>query len=69
LLIDAFKLELMLKDVRIANQLADAHGLAVPASALGEQLWRAAHTALGPGRSVMDIVRWYEQTTGVELKD
>lgn len=66
---DAFKLELMLKDVNIANRLADEHGLAVPASALGEQLWRAAHTTLGPGRSVMDIVRWYEQVTGVELKD
>jgi 3-hydroxyisobutyrate dehydrogenase len=66
---DAFKLELMLKDVGIANKLADEHGLSVPASALGEQLWRAAHAALGPGRSIVDIVRWYEQATGVELKD
>ena len=66
---DAFKLELMLKDVGIANKLADEHGLGVPVSALGEQLWRAAHTALGPGRSIVDIVRWYEQATGVELKD
>jgi len=66
---DAFKLELMLKDVGIANKLADEHGLALPASALGEQLWRAAHSALGPGRSIMDIVRWYEQMTGIELKD
>ena len=66
---DAFKLELMLKDVGIANKLADAHGLAVPVSALGEQLWRAANAALGPGRSLVDIVRWYEQATGVTLED
>jgi 3-hydroxyisobutyrate dehydrogenase len=66
---DAFKLALMLKDVSIANRLADEHGLAVPASALGEQLWRAANTALGDGACVLDVVRWYEQTTGLELKD
>jgi 3-hydroxyisobutyrate dehydrogenase-like beta-hydroxyacid dehydrogenase len=66
---DAFKLALMLKDVSIANRLADEHGLAVPVSALGEQLWRAASTALGEGACVLDMVRWYEQATGVELKD
>jgi 3-hydroxyisobutyrate dehydrogenase len=66
---DAFKLALMLKDVSIANRLADEHGLGVPVSALGEQLWRAANTALGEGACVLDVVRWYEQTTGVELKD
>jgi 3-hydroxyisobutyrate dehydrogenase len=66
---DAFKLALMLKDVSIANRLADEHGLSVPVSALGEQLWRAANTALGEGACVLDMVRWYEQTTGVELKD
>jgi 3-hydroxyisobutyrate dehydrogenase len=66
---DAFKLALMLKDVSIANRLADEHGLGVPVSALGEQLWRAANTALGEGACVLDVVRWYERTTGVELKD
>jgi 3-hydroxyisobutyrate dehydrogenase-like beta-hydroxyacid dehydrogenase len=66
---DAFKLELMLKDVGIANKLADEHGVAVPVSALGEQIWRAANTALGPGRSLVEIVRWYEQATGVTLED
>jgi 3-hydroxyisobutyrate dehydrogenase-like beta-hydroxyacid dehydrogenase len=66
---DAFKLELMLKDVGIANRLADTHKLSVPVSALSEQLWRAANTALGPGRSLVDIVRWYEQATGVTLED
>jgi len=66
---DAFKLALMLKDVSIANRLADEHGLGVPVSALGEQLWRAANTALGEGACILDVVRWYERTTGVELKD
>src|SRR5262245_46210321 len=66
---DAFRLALMLKDVSIANRLADERGLGVPVSALGEQLWRAANTALGEGACVLDVVRWYEQATGVELKD
>ena len=66
---DAFKLALMLKDVGIANRLADERGLGVPVSALGEQLWRAANTALGEGACVLDVVRWYERTTGVELKE
>jgi len=66
---DAFKLALMLKDVGIANRLADEQGLGVPMSALGEQLWRAAHAALGPDASIVDVVRWYERATGVELKD
>jgi 3-hydroxyisobutyrate dehydrogenase len=66
---DAFRLALMLKDVSIANRLADEHGLGVPVSALGEQLWRAANTALGDGACILDVVRWYERTTGVELKE
>jgi 3-hydroxyisobutyrate dehydrogenase-like beta-hydroxyacid dehydrogenase len=66
---DAFRLALMLKDVGIANRLADEQGLGVPMSGLGEQLWRAADKALGPSACVLDVVRWYEQATGVELKD
>jgi 3-hydroxyisobutyrate dehydrogenase-like beta-hydroxyacid dehydrogenase len=66
---DAFRLALMLKDVGIANRLADEQGLGMPIAALGEQLWRAANAALGPGACVLDVVRWYERATGVELKD
>jgi 3-hydroxyisobutyrate dehydrogenase-like beta-hydroxyacid dehydrogenase len=66
---DAFRLALMLKDVGIANRLADEQGLGVPVAALGEQLWRAANAALGDGACVLDVVRWYERATGVELKD
>ena len=51
------------------RRLADEQALGVPVSALGEQLWRAANAAMGEGACVLDVVRWYEQTTGVELKD
>jgi 3-hydroxyisobutyrate dehydrogenase len=66
---DPFKLALMLKDVRIALKLAHDLGLGLPASELGAQLWGDADQALGPDRSVMKIVRWYEQSSGFELKD
>jgi 3-hydroxyisobutyrate dehydrogenase len=66
---DAFKLALMLKDVRIANTLAGQHAIDLPVSALGETLWRAADAELGPGSSVMDIARWYEKTRGITLSD
>ena len=66
---DGFRLALMLKDVGIANRLADEQGLGVPVAALGEQLWRAANAALGEGACVLDVVRWYERMTGVELRD
>jgi len=66
---DAFRLALMLKDVSIANRLADEQALSVPVSALGEQLWRAADKALGEGACILDVVRWYEGVMGVELKD
>ncbi len=66
---DGFRLALMLKDVGIANRLADEQGIGVPMSGLGEQLWRAANAALGEGACVLDVVRWYERATGVELKD
>lgn len=64
---DPFKLEFMLKDMRIANQLAQQLNLGVPISGLGFQLWQQANAALGPGKSVTEIVRWCEQQIGVEL--
>jgi 3-hydroxyisobutyrate dehydrogenase-like beta-hydroxyacid dehydrogenase len=65
---DGFRLARMLKDVGIANRLADEQGLGVPMSGLGEQQWRAANAALGEGACVLDVVRWYERATGVELR-
>ena len=64
---DPFKLDLMAKDVGIAMGLAQEHGLPLPLSAVGQQLYRAAAQAVGPGRSVSEMVRWIEQLTGTEL--
>ena len=64
---DPFKLDLMAKDVGIAMGLAQEHGLPLPLSAVGQQLYRAAAQAVGPGRSVSEMVRWIEQLTATEL--
>ena len=64
---DPFKLDLMVKDVGIAMGLAQEQGLPLPLSAVGQQLYRAAADAVGPGRSVSEMVRWIEQRTGTEL--
>jgi len=64
---DPFKLELMLKDVAIANTLARETGSSVPIAGLGQQLWQAAALAAGPGASVSELVRWVEQQNDTPL--
>ena len=64
---DPFKLELMLKDIGIAVQLARETGTPVPIAALGQQLWRMADHAVGAGASVSELVRWVERQSGTEL--
>jgi 3-hydroxyisobutyrate dehydrogenase len=64
---DPFKLDLMVKDVGIAMGLAQEHGLPLPLSALGQQLYRSAALGLGPGKSVSEMIRWLEQLTATEL--
>jgi 3-hydroxyisobutyrate dehydrogenase len=64
---DPFKLELMLKDVGIANALAREAAVPVPLSALAQQLWQAASLSSGPGASVSDLARWVECQSGVEI--
>ena len=66
---DAFKLELMLKDIGIANQIARDSATPAPFSALTHQFFTAADKKFGPNRSVTEIVRWYENMTGQVLKD
>lgn len=66
---DGFRLELMLKDMGIATRLAEQRGLAVPISDFGRDLWARAVDELGEGRVTTEIVRWYEQRMGFELKD
>jgi 3-hydroxyisobutyrate dehydrogenase len=64
---DPFKLELMLKDIGIALQLAQEAQLPMPLSGLGQQLWRAAALAAGPGASVSELARWVENQAGVAV--
>jgi 3-hydroxyisobutyrate dehydrogenase len=64
---DPFKLELMLKDMGIAMELARDTATPVPLWGLGQQLWRMADHAAGPGASVSELVRWVEQQSGTEL--
>ncbi|HEU4618120.1 MAG TPA: NAD(P)-dependent oxidoreductase [Gammaproteobacteria bacterium] len=65
---DPFKLELMVKDIRIALELAESESIDLPLSALGQKLWRSADEAAGRGASVSELVRWVERQTGVEIK-
>jgi 3-hydroxyisobutyrate dehydrogenase-like beta-hydroxyacid dehydrogenase len=64
---DPFKLELMLKDIGIAMELAREGRLALPLAGLAEQLWRAAAHAAGPGASISELARWVEAQTGTDL--
>ena len=64
---DPFKLELMLKDMGIANALAREGQVSAPISALGQQLWQAASRAAGPGASVSELVRWVEQQSDTQI--
>lgn len=65
---DPFKLELMVKDIRIALGLAGDQGLELPLSALAQSIYRRADERAGPGASVSELVRWVEHATGVEIK-
>lgn len=64
---DPFKLELMLKDMGIAVELARETATPVPLWGLGQQLWRMADHAAGAGASVSELVRWVENQSGTEL--
>jgi 3-hydroxyisobutyrate dehydrogenase-like beta-hydroxyacid dehydrogenase len=64
---DPFKLELMLKDIGIALDLSREAQLPMPLAALGQQLWRAASLAAGPGVSVSELARWVEGQAGVDV--
>jgi len=64
---DPFKLELMLKDIGIAMELGRESQLPMPLSGLGQQLWRAAALAAGPGASVSELARWVEQQAGTSV--
>jgi 3-hydroxyisobutyrate dehydrogenase len=64
---DPFRLELMLKDVRMATELAPDLDLALPYAALAESVYQAAHLRAGPGKSLSELVRFVEVLNGVEI--
>jgi 3-hydroxyisobutyrate dehydrogenase-like beta-hydroxyacid dehydrogenase len=64
---DPFKLELMVKDIRIALELSQQQRIATPYLAAGQPIWQAADREAGPGASVSELVRHVERTTGVEI--
>jgi 3-hydroxyisobutyrate dehydrogenase len=65
---DPFKLELMVKDMGIACELARSAKVPLALSAHGRELWQKALEHAGPGASISELVRWVEKTTGVEIK-
>lgn len=64
---DAFKLELMVKDIGIAMRLAGDQSVPVPLSSTGQQLWQEAARHAEKGASISEMVRWVEHTTGVTI--
>ncbi|MDB4443850.1 NAD(P)-dependent oxidoreductase [bacterium] len=64
---DAFRLDLMVKDVGIAMELANSQGLPLPLSALGHQLWKAAGRYVKEGSNLSYLVQWIEHMTGIEI--
>jgi len=51
----------------IAVELARETATPAPIWGLGQQLWRMADHAAGPGASVSELVRWVEKQSGTEL--
>jgi len=64
---DPFKLALMVKDIGIAMHLADDLALSLPLVSQGRRLWDKASQHADGGGSVSELVRWVEQTTGVDI--
>jgi 3-hydroxyisobutyrate dehydrogenase len=64
---DPFKLDLMVKDIGIALQLADDLKLKLSLSELTQALWRETQSTIAKGSSVSELVRALETKTGVEL--
>ena len=64
---DPFRLELMLKDVKIAAQLARDYDLPLPFAAHCEAIYKDAHAFAGSGKSLSELVRWVEHSTGVDI--
>src|SRR5436190_8998033 len=65
---DPFKLELMVKDIGIALELARREGATVPLWSLGRTIWREADEKAGRGASVSELVRHVERVRGAAIE-
>ena len=63
-----FTLELMLKDIATAIQLARETGTPAPFGEAGQAVWMAARHALDDGADHTEVVRYLEQRAGTELR-
>ena len=64
---DAFKLDLMVKDIDIALKVATDQDLELPLLTRTQALWHESQDGLERGASVSALVRTIEQKTGVDL--
>ena len=62
-----FGLDLMVKDLTIALEVARETATPAPFSALCRELWAAAGASLGPGRDHTELARLSEKLAGIDL--
>jgi len=62
-----FSLDLMVKDVGIALDVAQSLGVGAPFSKLCRNIWAAAQAELGPGHDHTELARFAAKTAGVSL--
>ncbi|MDE0060368.1 MAG: NAD(P)-dependent oxidoreductase [Defluviicoccus sp.] len=63
-----FSMDLMVKDLDIALDLARDTATAAPLAALSREIWAQAQQNLEPGRDHTEIVRWLELLARAELR-
>jgi 3-hydroxyisobutyrate dehydrogenase len=64
-----FGMDLMVKDVGIALELAREAGASASLASRCGELWASAQRELGPGRDHTEIARYIEALSGVELRE
>ncbi|MFL5248565.1 MAG: NAD-binding protein, partial [Myxococcales bacterium] len=62
-----FSLDLMVKDLRTAMEIAHATGSPVPLGEACLEAWTQARNTLGPGTDHTAVARYWEQLAGTEL--
>ncbi len=63
-----FRLALLDKDVGIAAEVARQQKVPAPMLQLTADLFRASHIAMGEEADHVEVVKWVEQLTGVEIR-